>query len=260
MDDGDWTELSRQAGVASHRLVGWISWDPVGIENYAALGVPDGIGYYIATRGAPLGDAGNAVVTAAYYSIHPDFVAASLDLCREHTTFAAAARARDEAVVAGLRQYVPEICDDLAAMAEPLWVAADALTPAGRPLYAAHQDWPRPDDPLLSAWLAVNCIREWRGDTHWAIHVAEDIDADDPGGRDRRTQLDARRPGPSGLSSAARRRGPVEPALGHRGFDGGDQRLRVAVTGLEGVGVQQQHRPLIGLRRHVRVGGIEVDQ
>lgn len=176
MDDGEWTELSRRAGVASHRLVGWIYWDPVGIENYAALGVPDGLGYYIATRGAPLGDAGNAVVTAAYFSIHPDFVAASLDLCREHTTFAAAAGARDEAVVAGLWQYVPEICDDLAAMAEPLWAAADPLTPAGRPLYAAHQAWPRPDDPLLSAWLAVNCIREWRGDTHWAIHVAEDID------------------------------------------------------------------------------------
>lgn len=176
MDEADWTELSRRAGVASHRLVGWIYWDPVGIEHYAALGVPDGIGYYIATRGAPLGDAGNAVVTAAYYSIHPDFVAASLDLCRQFTTFTAAADARDAAVVAGLRKYVPEIGDDLAAMAEPLWAAADALTPAGRPLYAAHQAWPRPEDPLLSAWLAVNCIREWRGDTHWAIHVAEDID------------------------------------------------------------------------------------
>ena len=122
------------------------------------------------------GAAGNAVVTAAYYSIHPAFVAASLDLCREHATFAAAAAARDAAVVTGLRQYVPEICDELAAMAEPLWAAADALPPGGRPLYAAHQEWSRPEDPLLSAWLAVNCIREWRGDTHWAIHVAEDID------------------------------------------------------------------------------------
>jgi hypothetical protein len=28
---------------------------------------------------------------------------------------------------------------------------------------------------VLSAWLAVNCIREWRGDTHWAIQTAEDI-------------------------------------------------------------------------------------
>jgi hypothetical protein len=27
----------------------------------------------------------------------------------------------------------------------------------------------RANDPLLSGWQAVNCIREWRGDTHWAI-------------------------------------------------------------------------------------------
>ncbi len=31
---------------------------------------------------------------------------------------------------------------------------------------------PRPTDPILSGWHAVNCIREWRGDTHWAIVAA----------------------------------------------------------------------------------------
>jgi hypothetical protein len=99
----------------------------------------------------------------------------SLDLCREHTTFAAAAGARDAGVVAGLREYVPEICDGLAELAEPLWAAADSLTPAGRVLFASLRDWPRPDDPLLGAWLAVNCIREWRGDTWWALMIMEDI-------------------------------------------------------------------------------------
>lgn len=180
IDDGtDWTELSRRAGTASHRLVGWIYWDPDAVAAYAALGVPDGLGYYIASRGAPLGAAGNAVVTAAFYSIHPDFVAVSLDLCRQHTTFAEAARVRDEAVVAGLRRYTPDVCDGLAALAEPLWAAADALPMAGRALFAAHVAWPRPaDDPLLSAWLAVNAIREWRGDTHWAIQIAEDLSGD----------------------------------------------------------------------------------
>jgi hypothetical protein len=47
---------------------------------------------------------------------------------------------------------------------------------AGRALFASTRVWPRPaDDSLLSAWLAVNCIREWRGDTHWAIQIAEGI-------------------------------------------------------------------------------------
>ena len=174
----DWVDLSRRAALASHRLVGWIYWDPVGIERYAALGVPDGIGYYIATRGASLGAGGDAAVTAAFGSIHPDFVAASLDLCRTHTTFEAAAGARDAAVVEGLRAYVPEICDDLAAMAPALWAAADSLPHTGRVLFASLRAWPRPAEALLSAWLAVNCIREWRGDTHWAINAAHGLDGD----------------------------------------------------------------------------------
>lgn len=90
-------------GVASHRLIGWIHGDPVGIERYAALGVPDGLGYYVATRTAPLGDAGNAVVTTALHSTHADVVALALDLRRPHTSFVSAAAARDEAVVAAGR-------------------------------------------------------------------------------------------------------------------------------------------------------------
>lgn len=172
----DWLDLTRRAAFASHRLIGWIYWDPVAVANYAALGVPDGAGYYFATRGASLGDAGDDVVTAAFGSIHPDLVRYSLGLCREHTTFEAAAAARDAAVGPGLRQYAPELCDGLAELADPLWAAADQLPLAGRVLHASLRQLPRPDDRLLSAWLAVNCIREWRGDNHWAIHIAEDID------------------------------------------------------------------------------------
>ena len=178
-DDLEWRELSRRAARASHRLIGWIYWDPDAIAAYAGLGVPDGLGYYVASRGAPLGGAGNDVVTAAFYSIHPDFVAVSLDLCREHTTFAETARVRDEAVVAGLRRYAPSCCDGLAELAGPLWAAVDSLPLGARSLFAAHRAWPRPaDEPLLSAWLAVNAIREWRGDTHWAVQIAEDLSGD----------------------------------------------------------------------------------
>jgi hypothetical protein len=172
----DWLELTRRMSLASHRLVGWIFWDPRGVANYAALGVPDGLGYYVATRGATLGDGGDAAVTAAFGSIQADFVAMALGLCREHTTFEDAAGARDAAVNTGLREYVPEICDGLASLAEPMWSAADSLPIGGRVLYGTLRDWPRPDNQLVSAWLAVNCIREWRGDTHWAIQIAEDLD------------------------------------------------------------------------------------
>ncbi len=172
----DWIDLSRRAAFESHRIVGWIFWDERAIENYAELGVPDGTGYYVATRAAPLAAAGNDAVVAAFYSIHPAFIELCLDLCRAHTTFQLAAAARDEAVVVGLRTYTPEICDELAALASPLWEAADSLPLSGRVLFAAHRDWPRPEgDELLSAWLALNAIREFRGDTHWAVQIAEEL-------------------------------------------------------------------------------------
>ncbi|HWA65770.1 MAG TPA: hypothetical protein VG899_05305 [Mycobacteriales bacterium] len=171
----DWTQLSARASFASHRLIGWIYWDPGALERYAALGVEMGGITYIASRSAPLAPAGAQVVAAAFYSISPEFIAAALAVTAEKTSFEAIAAARDDAVVAGLRSFVPEICDGLASLASPLWAAADALPVSGRALFAAHRQAPRPSDPLLSAWLAVNCIREWRGDTHFAVLAAEDI-------------------------------------------------------------------------------------
>ena len=172
----NWRELSRRAAFSSHRLIGWIYWDPTAIANYASLGVPDGFGYYVATRAATLGKAGNKLVSAAFYSIHPDFISASLDACRAHTTFEAAAAARDAAVAPGLKSLTPEICEPLSSMSSSLWQTAEELPTAGRVLFSSLLEWPRHKDPLTSAWLAVNAIREWRGDTHWAIMTSEDID------------------------------------------------------------------------------------
>lgn len=177
----DWTALSARASVASHRLIGWIYWDPVALENYRALGLELGGITYIASRAAPLAPAGAQVVAATFYSISPEFIAAALEIAEQRTTYDAITEARDAAVVAGLRHYVPEICDSLASLASDLWAAADALPVSGRALFAAHRQQPRPGDPLLSAWLAVNCLREWRGDTHFAVLAAEDISATQAG-------------------------------------------------------------------------------
>jgi hypothetical protein len=175
MAGDEWTERSARASFASHRLIGWIYWDPGALERYAALGLDMGGITYIASRSAPLAPAGAQVVAATFYSISPEFISAALAFTEQHTTYDAVATARNDAVVAGLRSCVPEICDGLAALAAPLWDAADSLPVSGRALFAAHRQQPRPSDPLLSAWLAVNCIREWRGDTHFAVLAVEDI-------------------------------------------------------------------------------------
>ena len=169
-------DLVARAAFASHRLIGWIYWDPDAIARYTALGVPEGRGYYIASRCAPLAAAGADVVAAACYSIHPVFVRFSLEIAAAHTTFGAVYEARNDAVEAGLADCAPEIAGTLSELAPELWRVVDELPLAARPLFAAHRSWARHEDrPVLSAWLALNTIREWRGDTHWAVLAADDV-------------------------------------------------------------------------------------
>ena len=172
----DWSQATRRAAFASHRLIGWIYWDPDAIARYAALGVPNGMGYYVASRAAPLLPAGAGAVSAAFYSINPDLVRFAVELSAAHTDWRAVFEARNAAVSRGLTEWVPGVCETLAELGPTLWAAADSLPDSGRVLFAAHRDAPRPDDAVVSAWLAVNCLREWRGDTHFAILLAEGID------------------------------------------------------------------------------------
>ena len=171
----DWREISKEAAFVSHRLIGWIYWDPDALNAYTKLGIPDGFGYYVTARAGLLGKAGSDSVSAAYYSIHPEFVNASYKLLNEHAGVEEAIQVRDAAVSNGLKKYAPDICEELASMNEVLWDAAKSLPISGRVLYAAQLGHRRLDDPLTDAWLAVNCIREWRGDTHWAMLTADGI-------------------------------------------------------------------------------------
>lgn len=172
----DWIDLTRRAAFASHRLIGWIYWDPDAIDAYARLGIPNGTGYYVTSRAAPLLPAGHQAVAAAFYSIHPVFIQLAVELAAQHTEWHSIYDVRNAAVGRGLRRFAPEICDDLADLGPRLWAAADALPESGRVLFAAHRQAPREDDSVVSAWLAVNCLREWRGDTHFAVLLANGID------------------------------------------------------------------------------------
>ncbi|MGA0862506.1 MAG: SCO6745 family protein [Ilumatobacteraceae bacterium] len=177
----DWADLARRASFASHRLIGWIFWDPTAKDNLAALGVPDGLGHYIVNRAAPLAAAGPDVVTSSFFSIKREFVHFALAHAAPHVDWHDVTVARDAAVRSGLERMAPEIMEPLGALADELWRTVDAIPAEGRVLFAAHKAWPRPSDPVQSAWNAVNTIREWRGDVHWALLVSEEIDAIEAG-------------------------------------------------------------------------------
>lgn len=174
----DWTELTARAGRAGHDLVGWLMWDPDTIARYEALGVPNGAGWLLSWRIASLGDVAPAVAAAATYSVNPDVIAVVMSLYRDATGTEAIRAVRDQSAIPGLEAIAPGLPDALAPLADDLWRGADAVHHGARPLFAALRAQPRPraSGAALSAWLAVNCLRELRGDNHWALCAAADLD------------------------------------------------------------------------------------
>ena len=178
----EWQALTARAGLACHDLVGWMMWDPAAIAAYEALGVPNGAGWVVAWRVASLGDVSPAVASALTYSISPAIVEMVMGLARDTTTPSAILGVRDAAVEPGLDDIAPGLGAELAALSDDLWRGVDAMHFGAKPMFVAHREQPRPDRPsALSAWLAANCIRELRGDNHWALCAAEGLDDVDVG-------------------------------------------------------------------------------
>jgi hypothetical protein len=169
-----WLETSRRNARSVQTTIGWIFWDPGALTRYDQLGVPGALGY-IAARCAPLAPAGPDSVIAAFGSISPSGIRLAFDLVAASTTFEAVWAARDEAVVEGLATHAPAILEPLSVLGPRLWPVVDQLPTVGRVFFAAHLRMPRPDDPVLSGWHAVNCLREWRGDTHWGLTVCHGL-------------------------------------------------------------------------------------
>ena len=174
----NWNQLAARAGIACHDLVGWMMWDPRAIADYERLGVPDGTGWIVAWRLASLGDTTPAVAAAAGYSINPAVIEVVMNLYRDVTDTESILAVRDEAIEPGLAEGAVEIPAQLGELAEALWRGVDSVHFGARPMFAAHRARPRPDDSrsCVSAWLAVNCLRELRGDNHWALCASEDLD------------------------------------------------------------------------------------
>lgn len=170
----DWPAIARRNSRSVQTTIGWIFWDPGAVRRYAAEGLPEDFASplgYIAARCAPLAAGGPHAVTAAFGSISPlgiEAVFTLLDLDGFQRMWAA----RDAAVSEGLQAYAPDLCEPLSQLGPELWPVVDSLPLVGRTFFGAHRDMQRPEDPLLSGWHAVNCLREWRGDTHWALVVA----------------------------------------------------------------------------------------
>lgn len=167
----DWVAITARNARSVQTTIGWIFWDPGAVARYEALGLPGPLGY-IAARCAPLSPAGPDAVIAAFGSISPLGIRLAFDLVAQSNSFDHVWAARDEAVLEGLAEHASAIQEPLARLGPLLWPVVGQLPSLGRVLFASHLRMARPTDPVLSGWHAVNCVREWRGDTHWALVAA----------------------------------------------------------------------------------------
>ncbi len=175
----DWTALTARAGAAGHDLVGWLMWDAETIARYESLGVTPGATWILAWRLAPLGDISPAAAAAATYSVDPAVIEFVMSTYRGVADTDAICAVRNESAVPGIEAIAPGLADQLAPLADDLWRGVDSAHFGARPMFAAlrAQSRPGPTEAALSAWLAANCLRELRGDNHWALCAAADLDA-----------------------------------------------------------------------------------
>ena len=152
-------------------VVGYFA--PEVTEEYVALGLDPRLAYFPA-RAAALGPAGPGLTTAAFYVFAPRLVRAALPAAWQVTTPEAMVTARRSGMATALDRVLgtPDVTEALA-------IARDvcaALSPQGRPLFAAHADLPWPADDLLALWHAATLVREHRGDGHLCVLQVAGID------------------------------------------------------------------------------------
>jgi len=163
----------------------WTMFEPVHDVTYFA---PEAVGAfaeaglrgywrgYFAGRGAPLGRARTAVVTASLYNFAPSFVGRAIPGVWDLITPEQAIVVREAGATAALRRLLAGREAAAAKAADLLWDAVGELDFAGRVLSAANAELPLADEPLTRLWQAATVLREHRGDGHFAALAAADVD------------------------------------------------------------------------------------
>ena len=166
--------LARRMWHAVEPIHALVYFAPSTRAEIEGLGLKGGWMGYFASRAAPMGPVPAEVVQATFFNFAPAMVRRSIPdawtFARPADVVAARHRAAERALaeVAGDRLSN----DDMAEAAALLRRAADACTPEGRPLYAAHAALPWPDEPRLAVWHGATVMREHRGDGHVAALTA----------------------------------------------------------------------------------------
>lgn len=134
-----------------------------------ALGLKGGWMSYFGCRAAPLGAATAPLVTALFHNFHPRMVGRAIPDAWTYATPDALLDARLGAMDLAIRRVLGDDVVSSRSVARAAELASAAVAGcdmAGRPMGAANQAVPEPDDPHLRLWQALTAVREHRGDGH----------------------------------------------------------------------------------------------
>ncbi len=159
---------------SAHRFVYFV---PETAEEYGALGISGFGGSYFGPRAAPLGPVGPEMVVATFYNFHPRAVAAAeIENVWSTASPADLQAARFRVVERAIKRvgvtFTPEELAEARALIDQVVAGLDL---AGKPLAAANAALALPADSLTALWQQLTTIREWRGDVHNAILIANSV-------------------------------------------------------------------------------------
>jgi len=145
--------------------------------RYEAVGLKGNWMAYFASRSAALGTPSAELVIATFHGFAPRMVRRAIP--------DAWSMASSEDVLTVRRDLARETIsraltdEQIAPTADAIVEVVAGMDFAGKPLAAAHAALPVPEDPIGQFWHAVTVAREYRGDCHIAVLVAEGLDGVD---------------------------------------------------------------------------------
>ena len=141
-----------------------------------SLGLPGFWSSYFGFRAAPMGPVDSGLVEAVFFNFAPSFVRRWVPAVWSQASPASLIDARAAAAARTLVRLCPDITDVAARCNAVLRESVARGSPAGRPLFAANQQLPPPDDPVAELWQLCTALREHRGDGHVAVLTSNGLD------------------------------------------------------------------------------------
>ncbi len=146
-------------------------------DEFEQLGLEPGKRYF-AARAAPLGAASLELVVATFFNFSPRAVSRAIPSAWDTATptqiLTAQRSGMDRALRRAFASLDATLIDEALALLRPAAEAASAH-PEGRPLFAAYSSLEWPEEPHLALWHAQYLLREFRGDGHIAVLLAEGL-------------------------------------------------------------------------------------